>query len=160
PVGANRLPPGEVGKVLLDSDGNLWIGMRSGVARMTRDGAIERLPSPDVLVNALFEDSDHNLWIGSDRGLDRLHAGDGLPFGASEGLVDEVVGGFREDATGAKWITTAGGLYRIAPGQSTAIRIAAHRGLFGIYVDSRGTVWFGGRDGELGSWRDQTLSWL
>jgi ligand-binding sensor domain-containing protein len=160
PVGADRLAPGELSTVLFDRDGNLWIGTRTGVARMTPDGEIQRLPTPDVLVNALFEDSDGNLWIGSDRGLDRLRDGDVLPFGVSEGLVDEVVGGFREDATGTKWITTAGGLYRIAPGQPTATRIAAHRGLYAIYPDSRGTVWFGGRDGNLGTWRDGQLTWL
>jgi sugar lactone lactonase YvrE len=159
-VGADRLAPGEVAKVLFDRDRNLWIGMRTGVARMTPDGEIERLPAPDVLVNALFEDADGNLWIGSDRGLDRLSDGDVIPFGVAEGLTDEVVAGFREDATGAKWITTFGGLYRIAPGQSTATRIAAHRGQYAIYPDSRGTVWFGGRDGNLGTWRDGRLSWI
>jgi ligand-binding sensor domain-containing protein len=158
PVGADRL--GEVTRVLFDRDGNLWIGTRSGVARMTTDGGIERLPTPDVLINALFEDADGNLWIGSDRGLDRLRDGDVIPFGISEGLADEVVGGFREDATGTKWITTAGGLYRIAPDQATATRIAAHRGLFAIYPDSRGNVWFGGHEGNLGYWRDGRLSWL
>jgi ligand-binding sensor domain-containing protein len=159
-VATEGLMPGEVGEVLFDRDGNLWMGMRTGVARMTADGRIERLPSPGVLVNALFEDTDGNLWIGSDRGLDRLRDGDVLPFGASEGLADEIVGGFREDATGAKWITTAGGLYRIAAGETTATRVAAHRGLYAIYADSRGTVWFGGRDGNLGYWRDDRLTWL
>jgi ligand-binding sensor domain-containing protein len=160
PVGTESLAPGEVGKLLFDRDGNLWIGTRTGVARMTSDGRIERLPHPDALVNALFEDADGNLWIGSDRGLDRLRDGDVLPFGASEGLADEVVGGFREDATGAKWITTTGGLYRIAPGQTTAMQIAAHRGLYAIYADSHGDVWFGGRDGNLGCWRNGRLTWL
>jgi ligand-binding sensor domain-containing protein len=158
-IGADTLPD-EVVKVLFDRDGNLWIGTRTGVARRTVDGKIERLPSPDVVINALHEDADGNLWIGSDRGLDRLHDGDVLPFGASEGLADEIVGGFREDPAGAKWITTPGGLYRIAPGETTATRIAARRGLYAIYADARGAVWFGGRDGNLGRWRDGQLTWL
>ena len=158
-VGADRLVASDVARVLVDRDGNLWIGLRSGLARMTADGQIERLPSPDVAINALFEDADGNLWIASDKGLDRLSDGDVLPFGASEGLADEVVGGFREDATGAKWITTPGGLYRIAPGEMTATRIAAHRGLFAIYDDSRGNVWFGDRAGNLGRWRDGQVTW-
>jgi ligand-binding sensor domain-containing protein len=159
-VGAGRLTPGEVRKVRFDRDGNLWLGTRTGVARMTSDGEVERLPYPEVLIQALFEDADGDLWIGSDRGLDRLSDGDVLPFGASEGLADEVVSGFREDATGAKWITTTGGLYRIAPGETTATRIAGHLLLYGIYPDSHGTVWFGGRDGNLGRWRDGRLTWL
>ncbi|HSS03328.1 MAG TPA: two-component regulator propeller domain-containing protein [Kofleriaceae bacterium] len=160
PVTAEGLAPGEATKLLFDRDGNLWIGTRTGVARMTADGRIERLPYPDALVNALFEDADGNLWIGSDRGLDRLRDGDVLPFGASEGLADEVVGAFREDATGAKWITTTGGLYRIAPGEMTATRLVAHRGLYAIYADAHGDMWFGGRDGNLGCWRNGKLTWL
>jgi ligand-binding sensor domain-containing protein len=159
-IGAGHLEPGEARTLLFDHDGNLWIGTRGGVLRMTADGQIERLPSPDVMVNALFEDTDGNLWIGSGRGLDRLRDGDVLPFGITEGLLNEVVGGFREDATGTKWITTTGGLYRILPGETTATQIDDRRGLFAIYADSRGTVWFGGRDGHLGRWRDGQLTWL
>ena len=159
-IAAEGLAASEVTRVLFDRDGNLWIGTRTGLARMTTNGQIERLPSPDVVINALFEDADGNLWIGSDRGLDRLRDGDVLPFGASEGLADEVVGGFREDASGAKWITTTGGLYRIAPGETTATRIDPRRGLYAIFADEHGEVWFGGRDGNLGRWRDGKLSWL
>ncbi|HEX8114171.1 MAG TPA: two-component regulator propeller domain-containing protein [Kofleriaceae bacterium] len=161
PIGADRLSPGEVRKLLFDRDANLWLGTRMGVARMTFDGQggveIERLPEPQILINALFEDADRNLWIASDRGLDRLSDGDVLPMGASEGLVDEPVGAIREDATGAMWITTIAGLYRIAPGQTTATRINTDRGLYAIYPDSRGDVWFGGRDGNIGRWHDGRL---
>jgi ligand-binding sensor domain-containing protein len=164
PIAADRLPPGEVRTVLFDHDGNLWIGTRTGVARMTFDDQggvqIERLPDPEILINALFEDADRNLWIASDRGLDRLSDGDVLPLGAREGLVDEPVGGIREDATGAMWITTIGGLYRIPPGQTTATRIATDRGLYAIYPQPNGDVWFGGRDGNLARWHDGKLALL
>jgi ligand-binding sensor domain-containing protein len=164
PIAADRLAPSEVRKLLFDRDGNLWIGTRTGVARMTFDGQgqvqIERLPDPEILINALFEDADHNLWIASDRGLDRLSDGDVLPVGAREGLADEPVGGIREDATGAMWITTIGGLYRIAPGQTTATRINTDRGLYAIHPDARGDVWFGGRDGNVGRWHDGRLQLL
>jgi ligand-binding sensor domain-containing protein len=120
-------------------------------------GQIERLPEPATLINALFEDADGNVWIASDQGLDRLSDGDVLPMGASEGLIDESIGGVREDATGAMWITTIGGLYRIAPGQTAATRISADRGLYAIYPDSHGDVWFGGRDGNVGRWQDGRL---
>jgi ligand-binding sensor domain-containing protein len=167
-IAADRLAPSEVRQLLFDRDGNLWIGTRTGVARMTFDGQggvqggvqIERLPDPELVINGLFEDADRNLWIASDRGLDRLSDGDVLPMGAREGLADEPVGGIREDATGAMWITTIGGLYRIAPGQTTATRINTDRGLYAIYPDSRGDVWFGGRDGNVGRWHDGQLQLL
>jgi ligand-binding sensor domain-containing protein len=163
-IAADRLSLSEVRQLLFDRDGNLWLGTRTGVARMTFDGQggvqIERLPDPELLINAMFEDADRNLWIASDRGLDRLSDGDILPMGAREGLADEPVGGIREDATGAMWVTTIGGLYRIAPGQTTAARIATDRGLYAIYPESNGDVWFGGRDGAVARWRDGKLTLL
>jgi ligand-binding sensor domain-containing protein len=161
-----RLSATAIQSVLFDRDGNLWFGTGAGVARMTFDHAggfqIERLPSPDVLILALFEDSDGNLWIGSERGLDRLHDGDVVPFGAGEGLTDDVVLGFQEDPTGARWLTTSGGLYRVEPGETAATRIAGPRGgaMFAIFPDSHGNVWFGSRNGDVGRWHDGQLTWL
>jgi ligand-binding sensor domain-containing protein len=160
-----RLSARDIQSVLFDRDGHLWFGTDTGVARMTFDRAggiqIERLPSPDILVLALFEDSEGNLWIGSERGLDRLRDGDVVPFGAAEGLTDDVVLGFREDPTGARWLTTSGGLYRVEPGKTTATRIAGDRGaMYAIFPDSHGDVWFGGRNGDVGRWHDGQFSWL
>jgi ligand-binding sensor domain-containing protein len=155
-----RLSATDVQSVLFDRDGNLWFGSGAGVARMTPDGEIERLPSPGVLILALFEDSDGNLWIGSERGLDRLRDGDVLPFGAGEGLTDDVVLGFREDPTGARWLTTSGGLYRVEPGKATATRIVADRMMYAIFPDSHGDVWFGARGGDVGRWHDGRFAWL
>jgi ligand-binding sensor domain-containing protein len=159
-----RLSATDIQSVLFDRDGNLWFGTSTGVARLTFDDAagihIERLPSPDVLILALFEDTDGNLWIGSERGLDRLRDGDVLPFGAGEGLTDDVVLGFREDPTGARWLTTSGGLYRVEPGKTTATRIVADHVMYAIYPDSRGDVWFGARNGDIGRWHGGRFAWL
>jgi ligand-binding sensor domain-containing protein len=160
-----RLSATGVQSVLFDRNGTLWFGTDTGVARMTfdRNGGfeIERLPSPDIQILALFEDAEGNLWIGSQRGLDRLRDGDALPFGASEGLTDDVVLGFREDPTGARWLTTSSGLYRIEPGHTLATRIAGdHGAMYAIFPDSHGDVWFGGRNGDVGRWHDGQFTWL
>jgi ligand-binding sensor domain-containing protein len=161
-----RLAATDIQSVLFDHDGNLWFGNAAGVARMTFDSGapggfqIERLPSPDVLVLALFEDDDRNLWIGSERGLDRLRDGDVIPFGAAEGMTDDVVLGFREDPTGAKWLTTSSGLYRVEPGGAATRLVGDHGAMYGIYPDSHGDVWFGGRNGDVGRWHDGRFSWL
>ncbi len=166
-----RLSATDIQSVRFDRDGNLWFGTGTGLARMTFGGAgaqggvqggiqIERLPSPDVLILALFEDTDGNLWIGSERGLDRLRDGDALPVGAAEGLTDDVVLGFREDPAGARWLTTSGGLYRVEPGKTTATRIVADHVMYAIAPDSHGDVWFGGRNGDIGRWHDGQFTWL
>jgi ligand-binding sensor domain-containing protein/signal transduction histidine kinase len=148
-------------KVLFDRDGNLWIGTSAGVARMTPNGEIVRLPHPDVIVLALFEDAEGNLWIGSENGLDRLRDGDVLPFGSAEGFTDEAVYGVREDPTGTMWLTTSAGVFRRAPGETASTKIVADHGtMFAILPDSHGDVWIGSRDGDVGRWHDGRFAWL
>jgi ligand-binding sensor domain-containing protein len=160
-VGASKLPTTAVRQVLFDRDGNLWIGTGKGVARMTPDGQIDVLPRPAAMVLALFEDSEGNLWIGTEGGLDRLRDGDVIPFGAGEGATDEPSFCVREDPTGAMWMTSDAGLYRVPPGQTAATKIVGDRGtMFAIYPDPRGDVWFGGRDGSVGRWHDGRFAWI
>ncbi len=160
-IEASRLPARDVRAVLFDRDRNLWIGTSAGVARMTPDGQIERLPQPDAGINALFEDREGNLWIGSEKGLDRLFDGDMIPVGSAEGLTDEGARAVREDISGTLWVTTNVGLFMIPPGQTLATKIAAaDRGtMYAIFQDSHGDLWFGGR-GDIGRWHAGRFSWL
>ena len=158
-VGAERLP-GDLGQVLFDRDGNLWIGTTTGAARMTPDARIEQLANPAAVVLALFEDSEGDVWIASEKGLDRLRDGDVVPFGAGEGLTDEAVFGIREDPSGALWIASADGLLRRAPERAAATRITEHGTMYSIFADARGDVWFGARDGGVGRWHDDHFEWL
>ena len=160
-IGADQLTSGDIRRVLFDRDGNLWIGTAAGVARMTPDGRIEMLAQPAAMILALFEDSERNLWIGSEKGLDRLRDGDVLPFGAAEGGTDDIAFGIREDASGAMWVTTSDGLYRLAPGATKAtVVVSDHQTMYGIFPDSHGDVWFGTRDGRIGRWHDGEFHWL
>jgi ligand-binding sensor domain-containing protein len=156
-----KLPSPDVHAVMFDRDGNLWIGTRVGVARMTPDGQIQRLPEPQVMIRALLEDSEGNVWIASEKGLDRLRDGDMIPIGSAEGLSDDAARGVREDATGTVWVTTSVGLFMIPPGQTMATKIVGDRGaMYAIFPDSRGNVWFGSGDGDVGRWHDGKFSWL
>ncbi|HMG56308.1 MAG TPA: two-component regulator propeller domain-containing protein [Kofleriaceae bacterium] len=160
-VGADRLPTTDIRRVLFDRDGNLWIGTAGGAARMTPDGRIDLLAQPAAMILALFEDSEHNVWIGSEKGLDRLRDGDVLPFGSAEGGSDDIAFGIQEDPTGAMWITSSGGLHRLAPGAAAATAIVSdQRTMYAIYPDSHGDVWFGARDGGIGRWHDGQFTWL
>ncbi|HSR96197.1 MAG TPA: two-component regulator propeller domain-containing protein, partial [Kofleriaceae bacterium] len=160
-IGADRLPTARVRTILFDRDGNLWIGTGKGVARMTPAGRIDVLARPVAMVLTLFEDSESNVWIGTEGGLDRLRDGNIVPLGAAQGATDSVVFTVREDPTGAMWIASDEGVYRMAPGASTATKIAdGHGTMYGTFPDSRGDVWFGARDGSIGRWRDGQFTWL
>ena len=160
-IDGSRLPAKDAQSILFDRNGNLWIGTSVGVARMTADGEIQRLPQPESVILALFEDTEGDVWIGSYKGLDRLRDGDMIPVGRTEGVTDEGAEGVLEDATGTIWLTTADGLFTIPPGQTMATKVAADRGvMYAIYPDSHGDVWFGGRDGDIGRWHAGQFMWL
>jgi ligand-binding sensor domain-containing protein len=150
----------EVRGVQFDRDGNLWIATNAGVARRTPDGRITALATPAAMVLALFEDAAGDLWIGSEDGLDRLRDGDAVPVGAAEGLSDDAIFGMIEDTSGARWFGSDRGLYRWAPGEPAATRIVADATVYTVAQAEGGAVWVGGRDGNIGRWRDGQFAWI
>src|SRR3984957_7410001 len=88
-----KLPgPGQIGPLLFDHDGSLWIGTRDGVLRATDP---DRLPPPDAdgapsmsagsrftradglsgdAALAIFEDREGSVWVSTSDGVDRFRA--------------------------------------------------------------------------------------
>ena len=83
-------------------------------------------------VSAFFEDCEQNLWIGADNlwlgsgavGLLRLKDGKVTTFGAEEGLATDYAWSVLEDARGALWVGTSGGL-SLARGDRTFAPVTA-----------------------------------
>jgi streptogramin lyase len=110
------------------------------------------------LVLALFEDRDGTLWAGNERGLERLDDPDFRPLGEPEGLTDASAFGVLEDSTGAMWIATDAGAFRVG---GTITNVAADRGtVYALHEDAHGAVWIGARDGSVGRWQDGKFAWL
>jgi ligand-binding sensor domain-containing protein/signal transduction histidine kinase len=63
-------------RVLVDRDGNLWIGTTGSGLLRYRDGRFESLTEkeglPSSFLSVLFEDHEGDLWVGTFRGLLRL----------------------------------------------------------------------------------------
>src|ERR1700722_6650635 len=87
-----RPGPGQIGPLLFDHDGSVWIGTRDGVLRATDP---DRLPPPDAdgaptlsagsrftradglsgdAALAIFEDREGNVWVSISDGIDRFRA--------------------------------------------------------------------------------------
>jgi diguanylate cyclase (GGDEF)-like protein len=147
----------------LDSRSVLWIGMKSGLARLdTRTGAMSRFSHrdgdqtsmPAGRVTAILEDTAHRLWVGTVDGLvlvDRLAERCTVmrhnPADTAS-LPDSHVTALFEDRTGLLWVGTKNSmLARWNPrswsfghhrfGESAADNVTA------FAVDSHGTVWVG-----------------
>ena len=75
----NGLPTNQVGAILEDRDGNLWIGTAAGLCRMS-GGKFTTITMRDGLsgdqVVALYEDGEGSLWAGTfGGGLTRIMDG-------------------------------------------------------------------------------------
>lgn len=136
-----------------DSEGRLWVGTESG-PQCLRHGlpvALANLPAGNV--RATYQTRDGAMWFGTNgQGLFRWREGESVQFTRQQGLADDRVFAFHEDADGVLWIGTHNGLTRLEGGagekagwRSTTFRTA--QGLFDdlinqILEDDSGHLWF------------------
>lgn len=96
---ANGLPDDRVASLLAASDGQVWVGTRTGLARFdgtSFTGYTTQHGLCHNLVQALFEDGDGHLWAGTPSGVTRV-ARDGFAgYTAEEGLATDHVVSFGE----------------------------------------------------------------
>ena len=141
--------------MLVDGDGNLWLGSTSQLTRIAPDGRVERI-GDDLLdgkpwVNALYEDRGGELWIGTRReSLYRARDGALRIRSTQDGLDNPLVWSVHADGDGVL-VGTNTGFHRLgADGRFSAI---AARGALPqstvneLEREPDGTVWIGTRGG-------------
>jgi signal transduction histidine kinase len=144
----------DVRSIYLDRRGNLWIGTRGGLTRMT-NGVFKTFTEvdglPNDLVTTLYEDSKGNLWIGTFGGLGKLTNEEFTSFTIRDGLSSDAVISLHEDSDGTLWIgTNGGGLNRMKDGKFTAYTTS--NGLlddvvYRILEDGQNNLWLSCRKG-------------
>ncbi len=111
--------PGPKGaKAVVELDGALWIGSKSGLQRIEGDRVVAHLKKPDGLpgnaVTALVPMGGGTLLIGTASGY-ALMQPDGSMEAFTEGLADKKVTHAFADATGTLWLAGAGAVTRRNP---------------------------------------------
>ncbi|HEX3896236.1 MAG TPA: two-component regulator propeller domain-containing protein [Rudaea sp.] len=136
-----------------DPDGGIWVGLGGTKIDHIRDGKIDRkiaLKTPLIsgVVTSVIEDKQHRLWAGTDGGGLARYTADGTRyFTASDGVPDNFVSTLAEDADGAIWIGTSGGLGRARgdvidpdPLHDAELR---QTGILSLHIDAKDTLWIG-----------------
>ncbi|MCG6117439.1 MAG: diguanylate cyclase [Aquimonas sp.] len=144
------LPEDAITRLLVDTDGDLWIGTtdhglfrysaRGGVS-LARLGVEDGLP--DSRVSALAQDREGSYWVGTNAGLFRMRLPPIRAFSRRQGLETPYVRASAETADGSLWIGTSGGLYRLFGDTVQVFRTAE-----GMPADSVMAL-TGARDGGL-----------
>ena len=147
PCRFGNLPRGGI-QAMTRGGGALWIGMTTG--GLFRIGAGDQHATwvaDRASMRTLYVDSAGRLWIGTDDGVDVLEPGaaqlESMPLPTQVGKVSDVT----EDAQGAIWLATQGGLLRWSGGRWIVLGIDgenARAGFASVAADQAGWLWAGG----------------
>ena len=144
----------EIGTLLFDRDGNLWVGtVGKGLFRL-HGNVVDHYDHTNGMsgdsVWALFEDREGMLWAGTTSGIDNFRDPAIATFSPSEGLPKDLVAGILASRDGSIWVANSGSLDHIVNGRVSSIRTG--KGLPGEQVtamleDHAGNLWVGVDDG-------------
>jgi len=141
--------------VLVDREGNLWVGTDGGgLHRIQRKRFRRHVLANAVVAQTVCSDRQGNVWMGFTRGLAIERGGELVAFGPEHGLAnpyEQNVSAVWVDREDRVWVGTGGGLFRWTGtgfervSGSPALLTAVHA----IYEDSRGDLWVGTQAGLL-----------
>ena len=138
PANSGELP--KVRSLLVDREGNLWVGtIGTGLVRLRRApltayGKDEGLS--DSSFNTVFQDREGRIWLGGDL----LYWFDGHRFHLVPGVANILA--IAQTRDGDLWFGGYGGLYRWRSGVLSHFKVEAPAVRI-IYQDREGTLWIG-----------------
>ncbi len=139
PLPANSDAPPRVLSLLVDRQGNRWVGtvgrgmFRFRPAPLTAYGKDEGLS--DAPFRAVFQDREARIWLGGDDGI---YWFDGNTFNRVPGLAQ--IGTITQTNDGDLWFGGAGSVYRWRSGVVTRFSIDSSA-VFQMFQDREGTLW-------------------
>ena len=90
-----------------DREGNIWIGMLGGLARLA-EKTVTSLAEGDA-ISSVAATADGSVWIGTESGLIRVIHGRQLRYSVGEGLPASDIRALHTDSAGVLWVATNGG---------------------------------------------------
>ncbi|MET0332595.1 MAG: two-component regulator propeller domain-containing protein [Dyella sp.] len=136
----------QVGDLLRDRDGALWIGTYSqGIYRIA-NGKAEHYGHAQGLtddsVNALLEDSEGNIWVATNRGIDQFSALRVTSYSKTEGLSGTAPATVLPAKDGSIWVSNYDALDHIIGASHKVKRVdTSGRHITAMLEDRTGTIW-------------------
>jgi ligand-binding sensor domain-containing protein/signal transduction histidine kinase len=146
------LPDTYVRTLMVGSDGSLWAGTNSGLARGMNGRFTALADSANrELMRCLYQDREGDLWVGSNSGLSRFRDDLFTVYGKSEGFPGDDPNTAFQDRSGRMWVGFHNsGLLLLSPEGShvyTAHDVLPHNEIFSIREARDGTLLMGTRGG-------------
>ncbi|HEY2344275.1 MAG TPA: diguanylate cyclase [Xanthomonadaceae bacterium] len=156
-----------IGSLLLDTNGNLWVGTVNHLRRRHPDGQWETVDDGDLFsqawIDALYEDREGDLWLGSRvQSLVRLRDSAISRIGAREGMADPFTWCLLRDRDGSLLLGTSHGLVAVdkdgKPGVAVGAESLRSAQVYSLDEDPDGSLWIGTRGGGLALRRDGVVA--
>ncbi len=155
--GLDEATVGAVNCLMLDTEGNHWLGSNSKGAFCLESKRIkiittaDGLPSDDVW--SVFQARDDSLWVGTKGGASHLVDGRCSNYSVPEGLRSPFVTDVLEDGSGTVWAVAdvnmqSSGLHRLIDGRFEEISLSGcpwFKDVTGLCLDPDGTTWLTAR---------------
>jgi signal transduction histidine kinase len=145
-----------------DRKGNVWVGGRGGLSRLSGDRFVTYTTRDGLsnnLVSDLYEDQEGSLWIGTAGGLNQFKNEHFRAFTTRDGLKSDYIQSILGDSDGTLWLgTTGGGMSRFKNGKF--VNITTEKGLhddsvLNIVDDHLGHFWMSSNKGIFTANRKQ-----
>jgi len=153
----SRLESNEVRSILVDSEGNTWVGTTAGIVKFLKTGEVQYINQqsglPANFIMALAEDDLGQVWIGTGVGVASYRAGVLKTYPLTDSFDAEYAFGFHIEPD-AVWMATDRGILRIDLATSQIDGITRENGLpidkfFQIVVDNYGAFWLTSNRGVI-----------
>jgi signal transduction histidine kinase/ligand-binding sensor domain-containing protein len=143
-----HLPSDQINKLLIASDGTLWIGTMKGLASW-KEGKLTQYPElAGLLIGALLEDHEGTVWVSGfaynpPGKLCAIRNGNLHCYGEDGTLGNGAVGMY-EDHKGSLWAGTLNGVWHWRPGAPKFYRLAGEpNGIQALAEDADGALLIG-----------------
>lgn len=142
------------------SDGTLWLGTNSGLARFEAERLSVYATRGALLhqqVTAVSADRTGGVWAGTDEGLFHVRQESVTVYRTRDGLPSDAVTALHEDAAGGCWVGTMKGVARVRDGQIGAVKDLSNFRVTAFFADRQGALWMAAETGLI-QWQDgQTI---